>query len=725
MMIASEPTQDFLDECVGKDPSGSRTRPGKRRQVTVIAEADRRGMGPVRHETLRDEPTHPPSATKPKRVDPARPAHGQVRRVLVRTSVAIPLFFLEGLAQTVPVGASELPAEPGVMSPVGMTLLTGIAFALAFYAVYKALAARRLLRVTQDDSWHKDTQIKDLQESLVRSETLLHEAQNQTRQIEGILAQTRQELTRERDRIRRHEHAEIHNLIQSEKVSLESNRAKDAFLSHMSHEMRTPLNVIIGYSEMVDDACRENGWDTPLPDIKKVASAGQHLLEKINSILELSKIKAGKMQVVYDLFHPVDFADELARTIDAKLAQSGNRFSIEAEEHLETLEGDISKLRQVLLHLLHNAIRFTQDGQITLQIEMRERHGLPWLTFTVRDTGRGIPKNRIERLFRGVLTQTPGVLTERDEGGLGLAICHSLCQMMGGTLDAESVAGEGTTFRVCIPAFTGPILPSKAHPDGPRSILLVHDNEDETQFFISQLEKLNLEIHSACSEEEAVQVADRVRPELLVLNGTMPNFLGLETLLRLQSHPTTSEKPVIMFSMMDRISVTYTLGSLGYLIKPIEEKRIARLATRLLGSPSERPIMVVDDDRVSRRMLSKALEKGDWPVVEAAGGHEALQLLQNQHPALIFLDLMMPEMDGYDFFEHVRKDHRFTEIPIVFITSASPAAESQLHVLGRLTHLGHPSEIKDREFLKQLKKQILLYLSEQNDSRGDRGEVPA
>jgi signal transduction histidine kinase len=233
-----------------------------------------------------------------------------------------------------------------------------------------------------------------------------------------------------------------------------ASRAKSAFLANMSHELRTPLNAIIGYSEMLKEDAEAQGLDVYTPDLKRIHSAGTHLLSLINDILDLSKIEAGKVSVELRRF-PVDaLIDDVINTVKPLLDRNRNRLAVDSGPQLGQIYSDETKLRQVLVNLLGNAAKFTEDGVVTLSTRRVAVAGDEWLQFAVSDTGIGIPSDQIARLFTD-FTQVDSSTTRKYGGtGLGLAISRRFCQRLGGDIDVTSEAGRGSTFNLKVPART-------------------------------------------------------------------------------------------------------------------------------------------------------------------------------------------------------------------------------------------------------------------------------
>jgi signal transduction histidine kinase len=231
-----------------------------------------------------------------------------------------------------------------------------------------------------------------------------------------------------------------------------SNRAKSEFLANMSHELRTPLNAIIGYSEMLQEQSEEEGFQNLLPDLKRIHSAGRHLLSLISDILDLSKIEAGKMQLCFENFEVRHLVEDVFSVIQPMAANNNNTVSFSIAPNCGVIHADLTKTRQILFNLLSNACKFTENGRVRLEAERQQNIGTERIVFRVHDTGIGMSLEQMQKLCRP-FTQADGSTTRKYGGtGLGLAISLKFCQMMGGDFLVESEQGKGSCFTLSLPA---------------------------------------------------------------------------------------------------------------------------------------------------------------------------------------------------------------------------------------------------------------------------------
>ncbi|MEG5042399.1 MULTISPECIES: response regulator [unclassified Microcoleus] len=491
-----------------------------------------------------------------------------------------------------------------------------------------------------------------------------------------------------------------------------ANRAKSTFLANMSHELRTPLNAIIGYSEMLQEEAEELGSCESVPDLEKICSAGKHLLSLIDDILDISKIEAGRMDLYLETFEIHTLIESAVATARPLVDKNGNTLEVYCPDNLDTMHADMTKVRQVLLNLLSNAAKFTQNGRIAIGVERIKNEQLKrknqeessqilisnseFLSFRVADTGIGMTQEQLERVFQPFTQADASTTREYGGTGLGLAISQRFCQMMGGSIEVSSTLGAGSTFTVLLPkAIKQPEIPNKvhdstSHPDAPAvgTVLVVDDDPISRDLIQRALSRQGLHIEVAGSGEQALRLAKQLRPDAITLDVIMPGMDGWAVLSALKADPDLAEIPVILLSFVGNKSLGFALGASDYLTKPVDGKRLAALLNKYRrdqdGVASNNltcQILIVEDDVATREILRCVLETQGWAVTEADSGRAALDRLKVARPHLILLDLTLPEMDGFELIGELRKSHSGDPIPIVVITGKdlTPAESQQLN----------------------------------------------
>jgi len=480
-------------------------------------------------------------------------------------------------------------------------------------------------------------------------------------------------------------------VAKAKEASESANRTKSLFLANMSHELRTPLNAIVGYSEMLKEEAVERKLDSFSADLEKINLSGRQLLALINDILDLSKIEAGKMELYLETFDLGALIDEVAATINPIVEKNSNKLHIECAKDLGGIRADQVKVRQALFNLLSNAAKFTHDGSITLNAEREMMDDAEWIVFHVTDTGIGLSPEKIVKLFQD-FTQADASTTRKFGGtGLGLALTRRFCQMMGGDVTVSSVPGKGSTFTIKLPAIvhemrlepsvdavaadSAPVVSGLDRstdpiPEPSTCVLVIDDDPTQRDLMRRFLSKEGFCVRSANNGEEGLRLARQLLPVAITLDVMMPDMDGWAVLKVLKADPVLRDVPVIMLTMVDDPERGFRLGAADYVTKPVNRRRLSKILKRYSCSTPQCPILVVDDEPMTRASMRKMLEKQGCRVTEAENGEIALASMEQDRPRLIFLDLIMPVMDGFEFAERTRLHPEWGSIPIVVVTAA-------------------------------------------------------
>ncbi|WP_165492847.1 response regulator [Lichenihabitans psoromatis] len=484
-----------------------------------------------------------------------------------------------------------------------------------------------------------------------------------------------------------------------------ANRAKSVFLANMSHELRTPLSAVIGYCEMLEEEVEELGEASLLADLGKIKSNARHLLSLINDVLDLSKIEANRMDVFAEDIDVATLATDVVSTVDALVKQKNNMALLELDPDLGAMTTDVVKLRQCLFNLLSNAAKFTENGTIKLAVSREQQGGADWVTFRVIDTGIGMTPEQLQRLFAR-FSQADETTTRRFGGtGLGLAISRAFSRLMGGDISVDSIAGEGTTFSLRIPAIM-PVRPefdetadtaAEARPAdaGTRDLILVIDDDPAQRDLMSRfLERQNFAVETASDGRQGLERAKALKPRAILLDVMMPQMDGWSVLSALKRDPDLAGVPVVMITFVSDNGLAASLGADEHLAKPVDWSSLSHIMDRF--HDHEGDVLVVDDDRGARERLRSVLEKNGWTVQEAANGAEALERVAVARPRLILLDLTMPVMDGFVFLDALRKTPFGEDIPVVVLSARdiSNAERKRLAAADRVLSKGETS-LKD------------------------------
>ncbi|HKO70199.1 MAG TPA: response regulator [Bradyrhizobium sp.] len=481
-------------------------------------------------------------------------------------------------------------------------------------------------------------------------------------------------------------------LEEARELSEVANRTKSQFLANMSHELRTPLNAIIGYSEILQEDAVDNGQEQLVPDLKKIEGAGRHLLGLINDILDLSKVEAGKMDVFIEEIDLSSLLDEVKSIIAPLVAKNGNELEVRLADHVGKMRSDRTKLKQCLLNVLSNASKFTQDGKLTVQVRRFETDG-PKIEIVISDTGIGMNEDQIGRLFQA-FSQADASTTKKFGGtGLGLAITRHFCRLLGGDISVASQPGVGSSFTIVLPdqaAEPESLKPVESALEAPRStsagstvtVLVVDDDPAARDLLTTNLGREGYRTVQARGGDEALELARKLRPDAITLDVLMPKKDGWTVLGALKADPVLRDIPVVMVTVAPDRGIGLSLGAAEVMTKPVDRGQLTALLRQLLSRDG--PILVVEDDLATRETVRHTVEKLGLTVAEVTNGRLALTwLAENSAPALILLDLMMPEMDGFEFLDTFNRRPDWRHIPVVVITAKQLTAAERALLAGR------------------------------------------
>lgn len=505
------------------------------------------------------------------------------------------------------------------------------------------------------------------------------------------------------------ERKRFENELAAAKLSAEeANVAKSAFLANMSHELRTPLNAIIGYSEMLAEELEEMDEPGMVDDAGKIRSAGKHLLALINDILDLSKIEAGKMEVFIETVDVPAMIKDIVSTIYPLTETNGNSLTVDCAADMPAIQTDMMKLRQSLFNLLSNASKFTKGGAIHLGVAV---HG-EWIDFSVKDTGVGMTPEQMGKLFQS-FTQADASTTRQFGGtGLGLAITRRFCRMMGGDVSVESAIGNGSTFTIRLPvaprqaeeeeevATAADFEPTGSTGGGPLA-LIVDDDPDSCDLLRRSIESWGFTVVVSHDGEDAIRLAAELRPSIITLDAIMPRMDGWAVLCHLKETAELAHIPVIMVSVLGDSQMAYSLGAAHYLSKPVDYDQLHAVLDRFRG---RRHVLLVEDDRTTRAMMRRMLEKTGWSVVEAENGEAGLKRMSEALPDVILLDLMMPVMDGFEFAAELRRHEAWRSIPVIVLTAKDVTSIERERLEGSIMRILQKGAVKLEDLAEEIRR---------------------
>jgi PAS domain S-box-containing protein len=498
--------------------------------------------------------------------------------------------------------------------------------------------------------------------------------------------------------------------------------AKSQFLANMSHELRTPLNAIIGVSEMLQEDASASGQTDTIDPLQRIVRAGRELLYLINDILDLSKIEAGKLDLLLERFEIAKVIDESVATAQPVADRNGNLLNVQYDEDLGSMVADQTRVRQVILNLLSNACKFTRDGNVRIEATRESMNGLDWLLLSVSDTGIGMTEEQMARLFKEFSQADPSTTRKYGGTGLGLAISRRLCNHMGGDISVESTPGKGSIFSIRLPVESGasdeittrrlqPVPVARAEHDS-NTILVIDDDPTVREMMRRYLQQEGFRVVSAADGEEGLRIAARIVPSVITLDVVMPERDGWDVLRSLKSDPRLSAIPVVMLSIIDEKNKGYALGASDYIVKPVIRQQLVSVLEKYRASGSTSRVLVVEDDPDMRRRLHNMLSEEGWQVDEAENGRIALNRLSDAQPNLILLDLMMPEMDGFEFLAELRNNKQRQAIPVVVVTGADLSEADHRHLNGGVEKVLSKSAYSREELFEEVRALVAQYVEQ-------------
>jgi signal transduction histidine kinase/CheY-like chemotaxis protein/HAMP domain-containing protein len=523
---------------------------------------------------------------------------------------------------------------------------------------------------------------------------------------------------------------ELHNELKEKANELEiqklkaeeATKLKSQFLASMSHELRTPMNSILGLTELIIEKAEMNGKNKERLEV--VLSSGRRLMTLINDILDLSKIEAGKMEIRDEDVLLEELIEEVSNSVNPLVIKKGIGFSV--VRNLNTriiIHTDRGKIVQVLINLVGNAVKFTDEGEVSLHISMDKEK----LRFDVSDTGIGIPEEEQKIIFEE-FRQVDGSTTRKYGGtGLGLAICRRIIDLLGGEIWLKSEQEKGSIFSFTIPlqfvqkqhkepvqkVNVGKLIENRAHP------ILIIDDDEEVRYTIGQyLISKGYEVIFAEDGDKGLKMAIEQQPFAITLDVMLPQKDGWSILKELKENPTTKDIPVILISIMGDKNIGYGLGAFEYFVKPISSEKLLSAFSQLenLAKKQIQKIVIVDDDELEFEKFRREFKDDRIRIEYIKDSEYAFSKISEVQPDLIILDLMMPKIDGVTLSYKLKTNSKTKHIPIL-ISTAKDLTEEERKSLNNIVEdiavksKGHPLDVlkvvRDRIRMQELQQPII------------------
>lgn len=514
-------------------------------------------------------------------------------------------------------------------------------------------------------------------------------------------------------------------------------KAKSEFLANMSHEIRTPLNAILGYGEILQFEARKIQRPDFLEDLRAIELAGRHLLGLINEILEISKIQAGKMEVHSESFSLKQLIEDVTTTIRPLAQKKRNIVETKILNSPENMYSDSTRIRQILLNLLGNSCKFTENGKVVLSVAGKMVEGESWIHFTIADSGIGIDPEKIPELFEE-FTQADNSATRKFGGtGLGLTISKRLAQLLGGDIQATSEPGKGSSFTLFLPQDSSKIrsvekqvaqgwsewaekylaedVLSRKNSQKDRSdssllefeadqVLVIDDDVIVNNLIRKFLEREGYQVEIAQDGYEGFKMAEKMLPQIIILDVRIKGMSGWDFLTRLKEHPNLKNIPVVVLSDSDEEQRSRKAGVAEFLTKPLDWDYFVTILKKYKKTSRNFSILVVEDDAINREALRRMLGKDGWNVVEAFDGPSAFEKLnENDLPGLILLDIIIPGINGFEVVQRLRQNPLWRTIPIVIISAKELTLEERGRLQGDVERIFKKGDVTCNELLQTIR----------------------
>jgi PAS domain S-box-containing protein len=519
----------------------------------------------------------------------------------------------------------------------------------------------------------------------------------------------------------------------------DASRMKSEFLANMSHELRTPLNAIIGFSEVLGDGLLGDMTEKQRRFIGDIFKSGKHLLSLINDILDLSKVEAGKMLLDLDMVEIGPLLTNSLSIVKGQAAVRHVRLEMQVAKDLGTLTGDARKVKQIVYNLLSNAVKFTADGGVViLRADRVSRSDVGVLTtawagrtfpladsdfseflrLSVTDNGIGMSPEGLEQLFKPFSQVDSGLARQFEGTGLGLAMVKLLVDLHGGVVAVESAVGTGSCFTVWIPMraatnaeAASPKPPVASPPEvskGSRTALVVESNYKSAELIRVQLEAENFTVIHAGTASEAIIVAQREKLALITLDIMMPDVDGWAFLQRLKRISSLRAVPVIIISILADRTRGFALGAAAVMQSPVSRQELydtlAVLGLSPVSGDQRIRVLVVDDDPKAVELIAVRINGMASEIFRAFGGREAIEIAQRELPDLIVLDLIMPDVNGFDVVEALNAQASTANIPVVVVTASAITAEERARLNGFVTTVMGKAGFDGDLFLREVRR---------------------
>lgn len=460
-----------------------------------------------------------------------------------------------------------------------------------------------------------------------------------------------------------------------------ANELKTRFLSNMSHEFRTPLNSVLSLSRLLLSHMDGELTDEQEKQVTFIQKAAEGLFDLVNDLLDLAKVEAGKTEVYPSLFETAELFGTLRGMLRPLLVQ-GSSVSLIFDEPvgIATLYTDEGKVAQILRNFISNALKFTEKGEVRIGVVQSG----DTVVFSVTDTGIGITPEDQERIFEDFVQIESRLQTKVKGTGLGLPLSRKLAELLGGKVLVESELGKGSTFSAVIPIVYPHMAEAEVRSqptwqiEPTRRPILVVEDHAETRFLYEKcLQETPYQMMAARNIDEAKQALGQFRPAAIVLDIMLDGQNGWTLLREVKGDESTRAIPVVVATVIDNEKQAMALGADGFLVKPVDRLLLLNKLNTVINQDKPQTLLLIDDDEACRYILKQFLANTALNLLEATNGYQGLELARKRQPAVIILDLVMPNMSGFEVLNELKHDSATREIPVIIYTSTLLDAEAQ------------------------------------------------
>ncbi len=505
-------------------------------------------------------------------------------------------------------------------------------------------------------------------------------------------------------------------LENEKKKTDDANETLKRFLATFSHELRAPLNAIVGFSEILTSDMKMLPPEKVQDFMKNINVSGKHLQGLINDILDLSKIEAGKMELHVEAYPVSFFKESIERVMQAAMQEKNVSLEFRVAPDVDQLVVDQTRFKQILVNLVSNAVKYSnRDGRVTVSVKRFVNE----IEVEVKDEGVGIKPEDLAKLFHA-FQQGKNAKGAKEGTGLGLVITKRLVELHGGHITVESEWGRGSTFRFRIPMIVaGEVVESADQlirmmgeqpamlPNGEKPlVLIIEDNNQAGQLIQMYLQEAGYRTEIAKDGAEGIEKAKRLKPNIITLDMIMPIKDGWQVLKELKRHPICKDIPIIIISITDEKKLGFSMGAVDYFVKPVNKDELLsalqKIPMKMPAKKQHPKVLIIDDDKTAAELIQVILEAEGYEVIKTMNGKEGVRLAGSENPDLIILDLIMPDISGFNVAYQLKQQPITRNTPIIILTSMDVDEDTKEQMAGFISTIMSKSRFTKKDLLREI-----------------------